>query len=281
MRRGANGSFWFSKWPLAAGWWVVQSVLISGLATLWAISASNTSKTTPLGSVSWQEFIDAANQRDWVVWCVLMCAGIAGAQAVFLWPVRKPMPKQTRGWGLWVSLGVAGLAITGLLAGVVMTFTHAIDLLLLRPASLDWNTFVPGAYRSAGWYLVGACVVSWCVFTPLLIVFCKRGPRESLLARLSARLLLGTVIEVVAIIPLDVMIRRRESCYCLAGTYFALSVCGAVAVFVIGPVVLLPVLARRRKRWFMNKCDACGYDMSGCLGAPKCPECGSGWRVPA
>lgn len=280
MARDSRRPFWMSRWPAIAAWWLLQSLLIYFIGAVWAESANQVDPAkNPVGLFGLDDLGRMLLNRDCIVWCVVVSVLTALAQAVFLWPVRKPGAKQARGWSLRVSLGVAGLAMTGLAAGLFFTVTYSIHLFYLEPRQQSWSDIIPGSNRWGAWYLAVACVVSWCVFTPLLVAFCKQGPRESLLARLSARLFLGTMIEIVAIIPLDVMARRRDSCYCLAGTYFALGICGAIAIFFIGPALLLPLLAKRRRRWYFNKCDVCAYDMSGCLSAAQCPECGSGWRA--
>jgi hypothetical protein len=120
--------------------------------------------------------------------------------------------------------------------------------------------------------------LSWAVATPLLLAFLRRRDHESGLARISSRLFLGSVIEAGAVIPLDVMVRRKASCYCGEGTLWALTMCWGVGTLVLGPAIWLIPLAGRRKRWYAGRCEACGYDMSGCLHAPSCPECGAGWR---
>src|SRR5262249_35833512 len=123
-----------------------------------------------------------------------------------------------------------------------------------------------------------ALLLAWGIATPLLIAFCRRGPRESLLARVAAMIFTGTIVEAAAIIPLDVMVRRRTDCYCFAGTLWALILCGSLGVFARGRAIFLPLLARRRKRWYDGRCEVCGYDMRGTMTAERCPECGTGWR---
>jgi hypothetical protein len=116
------------------------------------------------------------------------------------------------------------------------------------------------------------------VFTPLIVAFLRQDDTESALARLASRLFLGTVIEVVALIPLDIMVRRKTSCFCGQGTFIALTTCFGIGTLLAGPAAWLPLLARRRKRWYRGHCPRCAYDMRGCLKAPHCPECGTGWR---
>lgn len=268
------------RWLWIVGWLSVQTIVLYLAGAAWAASANSVdSSSNVLGRFPLSEYINVLSDTLFITWSLGIASIIGFAQLLFLWPVRKPEAKQARGWALWASLSVAGAAIAVLVAGVLAAATYGLDLFVLQPTGRSWNSIVPRGEDFGPWYILAACVLSWSIATPLLIAFCKRGPRESLLCRVASRLFLGTIIEIAAIIPLDVMVRRKGSCYCLAGTYFALCFCGSVAVFVIGPAILLPILARRRKRWYHNKCDACGYDMTGCLTALQCPECGSGWKV--
>ncbi len=169
-----------------------------------------------------------------------------------------------------ISIGVAAMASAALLIGLASGVIEACEL--IRGDELD-----DGFYALA---ILGGLGVGWMVGTPLIAAFVRAGPRETRLQRLAARLFLGTVIEAVAIIPLDVMVRRRTDCYCGEGTFWSLTFCGSVGVLMLGPGIFL-LLGRRRKRWLAGRCEICDYDMSGCMDAGRCPECGAGWKKDA
>jgi hypothetical protein len=166
-----------------------------------------------------------------------------------------------------VSIAVAAMASAALLIGLASGAIETCELIV--GGELDG-----GSYALA---ILGGLSGGWLVGTPLIAAFVRAGPRESRLQRLAARLFLGTVVEAVAIIPLDVMVRRKTSCYCGEGTFWSLTFCGSVGVLMLGPAVFL-LLGRRRKRWLSGRCEVCEYDMSGCMDAERCPECGAGWR---
>jgi len=126
--------------------------------------------------------------------------------------------------------------------------------------------------------MCGAVLLGWIVATPLVYAFVRRRGAEDGVSRLASRLFLGTLVETAAIIPLEVMVRRKSSCYCEETTFWALATCWGLGLLVCGPVIFLVPLSRRRKRWYAGRCDACGYDMSGCMTADRCPECGAGWK---
>jgi hypothetical protein len=247
------------KWCWAGLYWLVQTIVVL-LAPL--IIDGHVIVEGDLGIL-----IDAPTDPFYLLPVSLWAVALIGLQAIFLWPVRKPAAKSAaaRGWPLRLSLAVGGLGIAAMVWALLLAGWSLLDLLGHEP------TF-------SGWYLALPVALSWLVATPLLIAFCRKGPRESLLQRIAAWLFVGTIIEVLAIIPLDVMVRRRTNCYCDEGTYNALLVCTGVGLFALGPCICLPLLARRRKRWYEGRCDACGYDMRGSLHATHCPECGAGWR---
>jgi len=192
-------------------------------------------------------------------------------QAVFLWPVRKP-GRAARGRALWPSIGAAAL--------VCAVLTVAAGFALWSVADTCLEIDIQGAVgRGAPWVVCAALAAAWIVWTPILAAFCRRGRPESALSRLAARLLLGTAVEIVAIVPLDIMVRRKSDCHSLEPSFGALVACLGVGWFAFGPALFLPLLSARRKRWYAGNCDACGYDMSGCMKAERCPECGTGWKA--
>lgn len=251
-----------NKWWVVGAYWAVQAafVLIAG-AVIW-------------GAGSASDVIDALSDASYVLWALAAAAGLMLAQAVFVWPVRRPVSRAERGWPVLVSLGLAGLGAALVFVGLAFGLMEVIELVGGEGSDLD-----QAAWQAAWW---GGLGLGWLVATPLLIAFARgrrAGRRETMLGRIAARLFLGTIIETAAIIPLDVMVRRRTDCYCGEGTFYALLICGGVGTFALGPAIWLPLLARRRKRWYEGRCDACGYDMRGTPAAERCPECGAGWRA--
>lgn len=214
------------------------------------------------------EVLDAMLDRDMVLMTLVMGGVIVSLQAAFLVPVRRP-GLSSKGKSLWFTCGAAGFAAAALFTALTLTFYEVVLTLFDVEKVGDVSIYLVAMVAQG---------VAWAIATPLLISFVRRDMREQTLGRLAAWLFTGTIIEVVAIIPLDVMIRRKTDCYCFAGTFFALVITGGVGLFVLGPAVLLPLFAERRKRWYGEHCGACGYDMRGNPNAECCPECGAGWK---
>lgn len=246
--------YWFrSKRRTLAAFWVIQGVGLYAAIT----------------PATWMFNVRGGDQS---IAYALIPAGcvvvLTILQSVFFMPIRPP-GKGRSPRPLWPSILVGGFLVGALAFAAAM----AVAQVLSKDVFQNDPPFL----------LIAASVMagSWLFATPILFAFSRRGPRETFVQRLAAQLLLGTIVEAAAIIPLDVFIRRRDDCFCAAGTYIGLTICGAVGLFVLGPAVFLPLLMRRRKRWFAGRCDVCGYDMAGCRDALNCPECGAGWRTPA
>lgn len=270
------------RWALLVGFWLVQGVVLYLLQAFLYVSQGavegDSDQTTDRfwGQwPSWDDYTDILAEDEYAIAMLITIGVLSVAQLLFILPVRKPGLTSGKGKGLKTSLFTAGLII-GILTlaayfgiGEFLREIHEIDI------DLSANTTFMGNYAP----MVLIVVLGWAVATPLLICFAKPGRRETVLGRLAQKLFIGTILEVALLIPLDVMIRRKTSCYCWAGSYWALTICGFVGVFALGPAVLLPVLAKRRKTWYGGHCGVCGYDMAGMPEAPRCPECGTGWKI--
>ncbi len=220
----------------------------------------------------------------WVAAVALAAAGVKEMQfdADHVW--------HTPFWvGGGVGLLAAPLVIRRCRAGVPVVLSVAIaavisGVVVAALVAAGWSVATLAGAQSedaARTWAVGTLItlmVSWCVSTPLLLAFVRRRHPEHALSRIASILFVGTLIEAAAIIPLDVMVRRKTSCYCGEGTFFALTALWSVGLLVLGPAVYLLPLGRRRKRLMDGKCGACGYDMSAARERDRCPECGAGWK---
>ncbi len=285
--RGIRENHWllrWSKWRIVRTYWLVQSIVLVFAIPLWAWQMT-TDRDQPLGDLDQLRIVGEAyaDGSFWVLWGVVNGV-IIGLQTVLLLPVYKPRPRVVRGAPLLLSVAVMGVLVAALAGGLVYGLFVGLHELLYRNS----NTGPLGVDEMMFWLIMlGVVLASWSGGSLLLWGFCTRRLRagamhEDVLRRVASRLFLGTMVETAAMIPLDVMVRRKTECYCVAGSYVALTVCGAVGLVVLGPLMVLPYVAARRKRWWQSRCDACGYDLASLLsagrGVERCPECGAGWR---
>jgi len=193
----------------------------------------------------------------WLGWVV----GLIPAIPVVGWLCKKELPPI-------ISACVAG-CMTALLvfAGVM-----AIGSILDHTTDLDTPTWARATM------VLGPFLIGWIVATPLLLAFIRKQDAETALKRLASLIFIGTAVETLAIIPLDVFVRRKTGCYCSEGTYLALVTLVPLGFVALGPMIFLVAASKRRKRLIEGRCEICGYDMSAIRNAPRCPECGSGWK---
>ena len=203
---------------------------------------------------------------EWLATAIALLI-LLGAQALFL--VGMPQarwPKPTGGVSMTVSM------LTGALVAALLTFGVFAALLNITTAwerlteTVELNVFwvIPAAW--AGWFFV--FLVMWA--GEWLMVFKK----------IYKLLIAGTVLELLVTIPIDVHVRRRTSCWCGEGTFFALVIGATVALWSFGPGLVMLLLTRRlQRRGYFSICRKCAYDLRGLDPESKrCPECGT--RVP-
>jgi|GEM_PF-1870602 len=187
--------------------------------------------------------------------------------------------RETRRADKDVSLRLTVLAAAFIAATLVLAAVLAVFSLL------DY-VFIDGiiAYNREeylGVVLALVFAIAWAWWGWLIWRFRTGTAPDTYISKLAARLFIGSVIEIVAIIPLDAMVRRKTSCYCGEGTFFALVLCWSAGLLALGPIVIFLPLGRRFRRLANGLCRVCGYDMRGNPTAACCPECGVGWRTPS
>ncbi len=274
------------KWRLIGWFWLAQAAFLILFVPFWGLQGDsvNGQERRPLGEFNLDKLARIISEPQLWVGIVVALAILMSLQTILIWPVRKPRPRNQRGWPLRLSIGVAALVGTALAAALGFGFATLLQLLEWRP---------PRGEQSASVYLylfLACLILSYIGGSTLMYRFCirnlSRGHRhEDLLARIASTLFIGTLVEAVAIMPIDIMFRRRQDCYCFAGTFWAYILLLASGLVTLGPAILLPILTRRRKRWYASRCDCCGYDMTGIINArraiDRCPECGAGWKPDA
>lgn len=216
------------------------------------------------------EYADVVTDGAYHLWILGIAAVLVALQWVYLRPVRAPETSAKPVRLVW-SMLLGGLTFSALLLGLLFGAGGvAYDILRVRPHVLESD--------AAGWTILALLVFNWALATPLLLAFSDRSPtREDHLRRVATWLFAGTVVEVLAAVPLDVLARRHEDCWCARGTLWTITVGVTFGTILFGPVVFLVLLARRRRRWPGGRCLGCGADVGEDLEVPRCPSCGAGW----
>jgi hypothetical protein len=245
----------------------------------------------PLMGLTYRTWPMPAGSKDepkihWVYLGLLVFLFFGTQMAFLLGAPKWGLPAQQRGRPVWVSLlaGTFVLAVLG--CGLYWAYTGVRGLYLDR----DDSTGVRGLYldhddsKGGGppfdlttWIVV---LVGWGFWLIVFTLLC-RGPWPQTFRRLYATLVAGTALELLVTVPVDVLVRKRASCYCATGTFCALTVGMFVAIWCFGPgLVLLLLIRARQRRRLRGHCRACGVDVRQALG-PHCPDCGTPIHRPA
>jgi hypothetical protein len=206
-----------------AAWWLLQTAVLLVAPLLLGAEPGELLDVAYLGGV------------------VLVSIVFAALQAVFLLPLGRPRLRTGRPRPFWPSASVAGLLVAMLVVSVGFVGLSVVELFhgLSERQAMD---------SDAAWPIVlAAFLLSWAVANPLILRYARGRDAEDALARISRGLFRGTVVDLLLLVPVDVMVRRRSHCYCAEGSYFALVLWIAVATILTGPAVLLLLLRRDRR----------------------------------
>lgn len=194
-------------------------------------------------------------------------------QVMFLLPAVRPPRAGNADRALRNSLVAAGLVGAGLATGL---FLAAIALLAIIAGEGDELGIEDNYSSFVGWVLL-PLGLSWLVWTVMIAMFARPRLKPNLFTRILAILFGATLIEVLIVLPLDIMVRRRTNCYCSTGTAHTLGLAAWAGIWLAGPGIVLALTSKRRRWWYENHCAKCGYEKGPSPGE-RCPECGHAWE---
>jgi len=260
------------KWTMLGMWWLLQGlgIWIVTAVMSWQASSVDGPSGFTWGLRHWNTFLDQFIHADVLISVATLSVSIAVLQFVIMLPVRKPEMREG-GRSLILTLTLAAGMIAALLVAAGFAITSLGEILLKERMH----------YSLARWSTITGAAIAWAASGYALWVWVRHAkrPAHDTVSILAERIFKGTVIEIVAILPIDCMVRRKTDCYCGEGTFWSLIVAGVVGTIALGPMVWLPLIAKRRKEWYGGHCRVCGYDMTATPQAERCPECGTGWAT--
>lgn len=220
--------------------------------------------------------------REPQMWLILATPAVimAATQYIFLIPVLRMRPHQGgRAKSLMASMIAAGAVGAALAFGLYMgAFALAQHIISRRdglrvPEDVDLFDAAVGVPLS-----IGVVIVGWVIWSVALLVFARRRQGRGVLGRVVGLLLGGTIIEVLVVLPVDIMIRRRTDCYCATGSFWTLCIASWALLWLAGPGAVIALTSRRRRAWWELHCEMCGYARGPSPGE-RCPECGDAWSA--
>jgi hypothetical protein len=266
-------------------WWILLFLLGTLLAAVLAMD-------WPAGGFGVRSFPSLMEHwvrepEFWLSMAILVTV-LVGSQVVFLLPVMPLRVRAGRPRSLRYSIILASLCAAMLTVGLAMGLASLVQLiggwLDAAPVSLYIGAyaiavegFTDESLKEPGFIIAVACfVVSWILWSILIVKFMRRGQPLDRMTRLTGLLFAGTLIELVLILPLEAMVRRRADCVCQTGSFQSLLGGFVAALWLLGPVAFL-IVFRRRSSWWARHCQRCGYGKDQIAG-DRCPECGWLWN---
>ena len=169
----------------------------------------------------------------WPYWFWLLV--MAGCQLVLLLvPVRLASRRPVTRGALWPTVTLIALMMALLGAGAVLSIYAA---LFGDNPLFSGNPWLLGTLAIALWALWG-------------VVFHRLGRAHTpldFISTLSARLVRGSILELLVAVPCHIVVRSREDCCAGIYTMFGLAMGLSVMLFAFGPAVFFLFVARARK----------------------------------
>jgi hypothetical protein len=221
--------------------------------------------TVVLGGLTFAIFFKPI-QLDWL-FAVIALGAILLLQGLFLLGMPQlRWPKATRSVPMTVSIATGALLAALLTFGIAASLMNLVQVWEKVTDAVETNIFWIIAAAWGGWFFVFA--IMWA------------GEWITVFNKIYRLLIAGTCLELLVTIPIDAHVRRRTSCYCGEGTFFAMIIGTSLAVWSFGPGLALLFLTRRLQlRGYYSACRECHYDLRGLDPTTKhCPECGT--RIP-
>ena len=209
-----------------------------------------------------EEFIA---DEGWFYSIIIPVTVIVFCQALMLIPTVSPPRKGVHSRRWFISFAVIAFFAATLTLGVLMGLMELIDV---------WEDHFwakPYAWLS----ILLTMAVSWSIWTWVILRYSRKHDVTNI-NRILGLLLSGTVIEMIVLVPIDVMVRRRNDCCCETGTYWGMIIGLSSMLFLAGPGVLVLLGKHRHHAWSRNHCYRCGYS-KGPEPRGRCPECGADW----
>ncbi len=235
------------------------------------------SEEGPLGWLKTSAEMLADDQ--WWVYALIGCAIISVTQCLFLLPVFRLRPPQgTRPRSLFASFVLGALIAALLTTGLALGLLELVASLL--HGNLDESPWGPNSEMlDVPWAFPGMLLMlvgSWVFWAMALLIFSRRLWPDTVLGRFVVVLFGGTILELLVVLPIDVLVRRRTDCYCATGTFFSLCLSAIGLLWLTGPGIVFAITARRRRLARLTHCARCGHTKGPSPG-PVCPECGYEW----
>lgn len=205
-------------------------------------------------------------ESDTVLAGVMILAIMLGTQALFIFGAGTiELCRPIRRRRLLLPVIVAATLFTVLAGGAIVALMELLNV---------------GEHPGAGALIMFLLVGNWTLWFVMFLIRARVMERHTVLARLTAAMFAGSLLELMVTVPSHVVVSRRPGCLVGAGTMLGIIAGVLVMTWSFGPAIVLlflrPRLRRERQEW-STRCEHCGYDLRASIpaGSSVCPECGS------
>ncbi len=269
--------------------WILITMTIGYLAFI--LIASDFGSARGWWVTVYENAVDGLRKRN--TWLLLLFNGglVFGSQILFLLPVFRFDPEGAGRRSLRTSMVVAAFWAAVLSTSLLMGLVAVVQLMTGSLDDYPITFYIDSEAALIGedlimdetftWIFVLSfftLVASWILWSLVLIGFVQRRRVPDAVRRVTGLLLAGTLIEILLVVPLEAMVRRRADCYCGTGSFQMLLGSVLAGVWLLGPGIFLLMLSRRPAYWG-RYCPYCGYQKGPPRNQPdQCPECGKDWQ---
>lgn len=269
--------------------WILVTTVV-GYVAIVAVLSEYENSTRGWFSTLVSHGLDGLKKTDTWTLLIVNVVIVIGTQILFLLPVFRFNPELGGRKSLRTSMVVAGfgaaILTTSLLMGVVclvQLITGSIDefpvtLYLDAEGAVIGEVLIHDRFT---WIFVVSLVVlgvSWFCWSLVLIAFVARRSVPQAIRRVTGVLVAGTLLEILLVLPLEAMVRRRAECYCGTGSFQMLLGAVLAGIWLLGPGIFV-LLVMRRPAYWGRYCPDCGHEKGPRSTQPKaCPECGRAWQ---
>lgn len=249
----------------AAAWWLLVPIIVMMVfgASEWVQSGSP--------EVDFRDYVNIITLSDGIddegAWVLISVAVFAATlQLMLVAPAVPPYRAAQEGRPMAASIVAASIVAGALVTALAFAAIEALIVLLRMdrypqddPAWLIVALVTTWVMTSAGW-----TAVLWRTGAT------SNPDRVSRLVRSAVQ---GSALQVVLGLPLYIIVRRKESCWCGLVTFWSLCIGLASMLLLCGPGAVLLMTRGSRRAWRQGACSACGHLRSP--GSGQCPECGA------
>jgi hypothetical protein len=157
----------------------------------------------------------------WQFWAIFAICVLIQASLLLI-PVKITNDSYQPRRHIWIPIVITALAFSIVIIGIIWS------LLVAVWGDDGWEAVYP-------WASPAFFVVSWLVWSILFYRFYQNTDPKKLIHRLTARLLRGSILELLVAVPSHIIVRRRGDCCAPGFSFFGIATGVVIMALAFGP----------------------------------------------